>query len=90
MGLIEYVKESRSATTPGQRSKLPDEQSQALGALRVAGIRLDRARRDLDAAQANNRDSLRKSVPVPWREFFDAVTGAQRAMSRVVQAFDVR
>lgn len=86
---VSYVKR-RDAHTGDTVSVTTDDQRQALGALRAAGLRLDKARRDLDAAQATNRDPLRKKVPVPWREFFDAVTGEQRANARVVAAFDVR
>jgi hypothetical protein len=83
---ITYVKR-RDVHTADTRT---DEQRAALGALRAAGIRLDRARRELEEAQATNRDRMRKPVAVPWGAFFDAVTGEQRANARVIAAFDVR
>lgn len=87
---VSYVKRGEARRTADQPAGYTDDQRRALGALRAAGIRLDSARRDLDAAQATNRDPLRKKVDIPWREFFDAVTGEQRANARVVAAFDVR
>jgi hypothetical protein len=54
-----------------------------------ANRRYVRAHDALDAAQANNRDRMRKPVAVPWAEFFSAVRALSAAARAVTDAHDV-
>ncbi len=66
---------------------MTQQQRAALVELNDATVRLVAARTALDLAQDNNRNGMRKPVPVPWRGFFAALTAQVAASERVRDAF---
>lgn len=59
---------------------IPDRAARARATLATATAEMRRAHRAVDDAQANNRDSMRKQVRVPWSEFFAALRALYAAI----------